>query len=194
LELIEISNGNDDDHDETATSDAILCRTAIMRIRMHLEKTYFFSNNNYHDNIPMKEWDRRTITDNQHTSKVQWLPCHAIDLRKDGLLSPHVDSVRFSGGIVAGLSLQSSSIMRLKPVNDDQLKDTCHHVDLFLPPLSLYVLSGLSRYKYTHELLNSGQMFHVQRNNELIQVDRQDRISIIFRDAPLSQPILLCSR
>jgi alkylated DNA repair protein alkB family protein 7 len=154
--------------DNSVDKSDVKVREVIGRIRRHLEKTYF---------------DNNETT----TKKVQWLPCHAIDLRKDGILSPHVDSVRFSGDIVAGLSLQSASIMRLKPVVDTPSStvavDGCH-VDLYLPPLSLYVLTGVSRYNYTHELLSSGEIFHLQQSNECIQVDRQDRISIIFRDAP----------
>ena len=102
------------------------------------------------------------------------LPCHAIDLKEDGELKAHVDSIRFSGGMVAGLSLLSSSIMRLR--------DKDHFVDLLLPPLSLYVLTGPSRYEYTHELLSGKNPFQY-RDGSLIQVTRDRRVSIIFRDA-----------
>ena len=34
-------------------------------------------------------------------------------------LGPHVDSIKFSGGIVAGLSLLSTRLMRLSPDNTD---------------------------------------------------------------------------
>lgn len=70
-----------------------------------------------------------------------WLPCHAIDLKKEGVLSAHVDSVKFSGTIVCGISLESSAIMRLKPSKDGAFYDPldCEgHVDMLLPPLSLY--------------------------------------------------------
>ena len=64
------------------------------------------------------------------------------------------------------------------------------HVDIFLPPLSLYVLTGVSRYRYTHSLLPSGG-FSVGTNEtddeqnkcRKIEVDRKDRISVVFRDA-----------
>ena len=131
----------------------------------------------------------------------KWLPCHAIDLHEDGQLNAHVDSVRYSGNLVAGLSLSSSSIMRLKPALPEEEESTnkesgtlespittatlpkddvqdLHFVDLFLPPRSLYVLSGDSRYYYTHELLPSGSAFGA--NNI---VTRGRRLSIIFRDA-----------
>lgn len=106
-----------------------------------------------------------------------WLPCHAIDLHKDGELNAHVDSVRFSGDLVAGLSLSSSSIMRLKPDAESHNAPMEGHVDLYLPTCSLYVLSGIARYGYTHELLPSNATFSGE------QVYRNRRLSIIFRDA-----------
>jgi alkylated DNA repair protein alkB family protein 7 len=149
---------------QNVPSETNLCRGVIERIRRHLEMVHFATAPDE------KRMDK--------TKAIEWLPCHAIDLRKDGVLSPHVDSVRFSGDIVAGLSLKSCSIMRLKPQNQEKAE----WVDLFLPPSSLYVLSGVSRYLYTHELLPSGAVFHVGEK-EIIPVERQDRISIIFRDA-----------
>jgi alkylated DNA repair protein alkB family protein 7 len=117
-----------------------------------------------------------------------WLPCHAIDLHKDGELNAHVDSVRFSGNLVAGLSLLSDAIMRLKPSSDSSSNDASQekgdssneYIDLFLPRRSLYVLSGMSRYEYTHELLPSGSRF---QDKSPVQRDR--RLSIIFRDTKL---------
>lgn len=113
-----------------------------------------------------------------HTGPVTWLSSHAIDLHADGELNAHVDSVRFSGGIVAGLSLLSPSIMRLRPEQPEgaQAEDK-GHVDLLLPVRSLYVLSAVSRYRYTHELLPNGSVFRGS------PVERGHRLSIIFRDA-----------
>jgi alkylated DNA repair protein alkB family protein 7 len=109
--------------------------------------------------------------DDDRKKQVTWLPCHAIDLHPEGALNAHVDSVRFSGDIVGGLSLLSPSIMRLKPEGESG------HVDMFLPPLSLYVISGPSRYSYTHELLPSGETFGG------VAVERDHRLSVMFRDA-----------
>jgi alkylated DNA repair protein alkB family protein 7 len=111
--------------------------------------------------------------DDDRKEQVTWLPCHAIDLHPAGELNAHVDSVRFSGDVVAGLSLMSPCIMRLKPEDNK----ASGHVDLYLPPLSLYVLSGPSRYSYTHELLPTGDSFGG------VAVERDHRLSIIFRDA-----------
>ena len=110
-------------------------------------------------------------------NNVTWLPCHAIDLRQDGELKAHVDSIKFSGGVVAGISLMSPSIMRLKP--DDQRHDGW--VDMYLPPFSLYVLSAVSRYRYSHELLPCGSTFQ-RPDGTTISVQRERRLSVIFRD------------
>ena len=162
---------------------------AIQKTRKHLENCYFGADGTVSNNIG-------------------WLPCHAIDLSVNGELKPHVDSVKFSGKIVAGLSLVSDAIMRLRPSAKEwecEKKDTEHsvgfgdserYVDLFLPKLSLYVLSGMSRYSFTHELLPSSATFelrHEDRGADVIDKNRCEnisidvlrgrRLSIIFRDA-----------
>jgi hypothetical protein len=71
-------------------------------------------------------------------------------------------------------------------------------IDLILPPNSLYILSGIVRYAYTHEILGK-ESIHIE-NNQLIQpydtntnsislntissnsIELDRRISIIFRD------------
>lgn len=117
-------------------------------------------------------------------STVSWLPSHAIHLHKDGKLSAHVDSVKFSGKVVCGLSLLSDSIMRLKPHNDlDRVSNTdSEFIDLYLPQRSLYILSGKGRYKFTHEILQSGAKFRLG-TDKCIEITRDDRMSVIFRDA-----------
>ena len=116
---------------------------------------------------------------------VTWLPCHAIDLSKDGRLDAHVDSIKFSGGIVAGISLLSDSIMRLRPAKGEWMDETTAeeldgHVDLYLPKLSLYCLHGMSRFNYSHELLPSDTVY--QLHGKDVRVSRGRRLSIIFRD------------
>jgi alkylated DNA repair protein alkB family protein 7 len=139
---------------------------------------------------------------------IKWLPCHVIDLKSDGKLMAHVDSIRFSGHIVAGLCLGSSAIMRLKPsVNNDggsssskgynnnsnnnQQPVDSHYVDMYLPPRTLYVLRDAARYEYSHELLPDSSEFHFLDNDaatiKKIVVRRDRRISVIFRDAKLEE-------
>eukprot|EP00934_Nitzschia_sp_Nitz4_P006031 Nitzschia sp. Nitz4//scaffold189_size62959//37418//38228//NITZ4_006311-RA/size62959-snap-gene-0.9-mRNA-1//-1//CDS//3329539905//6021//frame0 len=109
---------------------------------------------------------------------ISWLPCHAIDYKKDGELNAHVDSIKFSGDIVSGVSLLSPATMRLVP--DDAPEEG--HVDIYLPPLSLYALTGVGRYRYSHELLQGTTVFSCPSGEE-ITVQRDHRLSIIFRDA-----------
>jgi len=128
---------------------------------------------------------RQHLIDAQYVNgdTVKWLPCHAIDLKRDGELKAHLDSTKFSGDIVAGISLLSSSIMRLKPDSgDDETQAESGWVDLLLPSLSLYVLSGVSRYRYSHELLPCGTVFE-QPDGSGVIVQRDHRLSVIFRDA-----------
>jgi len=145
--------------------------------------------------------------DSDDSTFVEFLPTHAIDLHRDGVLDKHVDSIRFSGNMVAGISLASPSIMRLRPSahdddnnnnnnNDDNNNDNTEHqqqqtteqehwVDLYLLPRSLYVLTGMSRFEYTHELLPSGSIFCLKNDHDettMMTVERQQRISLIFRD------------
>ncbi len=166
---------------------------AIQKTRNHLENRHFHVHGGCADG---------TVSN----SITGWLPCHAIDLSANGELKPHVDSVKFSGKIVAGLSLISDAIMRLRPSAKEwecEKKDNEHsvgcgvsdgYVDLFLPKLSLYVLSGMSRYSFTHELLPSSATFELRHEDrgadvidknrcENISIDRGRRLSIIFRDA-----------
>lgn len=168
---------------------------AINRIRHQLEEKHFGPGG-------ARDQEGRT----KDRLPIQWIPCHGIDLKKEGQLTAHVDSVRYSGLIVVGLSLLSSSIMRLRPAaefnnnTDDGTAGKQHlyepkaseapddgHVDLYLPPRSLYVLSGVSRYEYTHELLPDGSAFEMLSSAggaaDTIAVPRDRRISVIFRDA-----------
>lgn len=167
----------DDLPSQLTTTDAEepLFVDAVRRIRNHLEANH----------LPLNE-------------SIKWIPCHAIDLSEQGRLDAHVDSVKFSGDIVAGLSLLSDSIMRLKPCSDEWKSESEEegeegttaisedgYVDLYLPKQSLYVLSGMSRFCYTHELLPSGSTFefvNTESQIEGINVDRGRRLSIIFRD------------
>lgn len=126
----------------------------------------------------------RDLLEKNHLSyqPVTWLPCHAIDLKEGGELNAHVDSVKFSGDLVAGISLLSSSIMRLVPHIDGGGPLYDGHVDLYLPPLSLYALTGVARYRYSHELLKTQSTFTGPDGTSTI-VQRGHRLSIIFRDS-----------
>lgn len=47
---------------------------------------------------------------------------HILDLAADGIIKPHVDSSRYCGSTIAGLSLLTDCIMRLKRVDESKYK------------------------------------------------------------------------
>lgn len=101
-------------------------------------------------------------------------PVHVLDLDKSGYIKPHIDSVKFCGSTIAGLSLLSDSIMRL--VKEDAPNEW---LDLLLSRRSLYILRDEARYKFTHEILKEEEsVFNGQR------VARERRISVICRNLP----------
>lgn len=106
---------------------------------------------------------------------------HILDLHADGFIRPHLDEARYCGRIICGLSLLSSSIMRLQHC-DDCLADLLR-ADLLLPRRSLYKLSGIARFEFKHAILgNSESCFRNQ------QIPRERRISVICRELPEQQP------
>lgn len=101
-------------------------------------------------------------------------PVHVLDLDKAGYIKPHIDSVKFCGSTIAGLSLLSDSIMRL--VKEDNPSEW---LDLLLSRRSLYILRDQARFNYTHEILKDEEsVFNGQK------VPRHRRISVICRNLP----------
>ncbi|CAJ1076749.1 alpha-ketoglutarate-dependent dioxygenase alkB homolog 7%2C mitochondrial [Xyrichtys novacula] len=101
-------------------------------------------------------------------------PVHVLDLDRSGYIKPHIDSVKFCGSTIAGLSLLSDSIMRL--VKEDSSGEW---LDLLLPRRSLYILRDQARYHFTHEILKDEEsVFNGQK------VSRGRRISVICRNLP----------
>uniref|UniRef100_A0A8C1WM94 AlkB homolog 7 n=1 Tax=Cyprinus carpio TaxID=7962 RepID=A0A8C1WM94_CYPCA len=102
-------------------------------------------------------------------------PIHVLDLDKEGFIKPHIDSVKFCGSTIAGLSLLSDSVMRLTPEN----KST-DWVDLLLSRRSLYILRDDARFKFTHGILKDEESFFSGQ-----KVPRHRRISVICRNLPV---------
>lgn len=99
---------------------------------------------------------------------------HVLDLSKTGFIKPHVDSIKFCGSIIAGISLLSSSVMRLAMEENKNV-----YVDVLLRRRSLYVMSGLVRYQFTHEILKGSDSFF-----NGVPIPRDRRISVICRNEP----------
>ncbi|XP_043272577.1 alpha-ketoglutarate-dependent dioxygenase alkB homolog 7, mitochondrial isoform X2 [Venturia canescens] len=100
---------------------------------------------------------------------------HVLDLAEEGVIKPHVDSVRFCGDVIAGISLLSDCVMRLTLVGKE--KEIAQ--DFFLPRRSLYIMSGVARQKYNHEILdNENSVYNGKK------VIKGRRISVICRSEP----------
>jgi hypothetical protein len=108
---------------------------------------------------------------------------HVLDLAADGAIGHHVDSVKFSGDVVAGISLLSDAVMQLRPDADalaaaaaagpgsppaesagsygatSPAPATPPALQLLLPRRSLYMLTGPARYLYGHALPTGTQRF-----------------------------------
>ncbi len=123
------------------------------------------------ENAKTIERIRYELESNLKWGQLKWLPVHVIDLAEDGEINNHVDSIKFSGGVVSGVSLVSPSIMRVSRV----YKNVKCTVDMFLPPRSLYILKDEARYDWEHEILRG-----VYWNGKMIEEAR--RVSLIFRD------------
>jgi len=103
---------------------------------------------------------------------------HVLDLAKTGVIKPHIDSVRFCGNTIAGLSLLSGCIMRLR---HEIQKD--FYCDVLLPQRSLYVMNDFVRYEFTHEILAEKESKFMDK-----PFPRDRRISIICRNEPEQTP------
>ena len=98
---------------------------------------------------------------------------HVLDLEADGHIKPHVDSVRFCGDLIAGVSLLTDAIMRF--IHTTDASRSC---DVLLKRRSLYVMSGSCRYDYTHEILPSGSLF------KDLPIEKGRRLVVICRSKP----------
>lgn len=111
-----------------------------------------------------------------------------------GFIKPHVDSVRYCGTTISGISLLSDSVMRLirttedhsgsddyrnQPAKPDENKKDLCSVKILLKRYSLYIMSQSARYNFTHEILKNEESYI---NNQ--KVEKSRRISIICRNEP----------
>ncbi|KAG8174625.1 hypothetical protein JTE90_004421 [Oedothorax gibbosus] len=102
---------------------------------------------------------------------------HVLDLSKTGHIKPHIDSVKFCGSIIAGISLQSTSVMRLV-----MEKNTSIVVDTLLKRRSLYIMRGVVRYEFTHEILSCEASYFKSQH-----IPRERRVSVICRNEPMEK-------
>ena len=137
-------------------------------------REFEYMNNN--DNIklePIINRIRQIVLQNSKIDNIELLKPHIIDLSEDGFIGPHVDSIKFSGHLIAGLSLLSTRILRLIPVDSNE-KEV---IELYLRPKSLYILTNELRYNYSHSILGKKC---IPLKLEPLPVER--RLSIMLRD------------
>lgn len=124
---------------------------------------------------------------------IQTLPhIHVLDLAADGVIKAHVDSVRYCGTTISGISLLSDSIMKLVQSTTDPFEATdeyrtqpkedttnLYSCKILLRKHSLYIMSNSARYNFTHEILRNEESFFKGQ-----KIEKGRRISIICRNEP----------
>jgi len=98
---------------------------------------------------------------------------HVLDLAQTGYIKPHIDSVRYCGDTITGLSLLTDSVIRFVHETDKELV-----ADVLLPRRSLYIVRGEVRYKFTHEILSEAESAF---RGEAVPKGR--RVSVICRNS-----------
>ena len=114
---------------------------------------------------------------------------HALELSPTGCIDAHVDSVKFSGGVVAGLCLRSEALMHLLPDEGAAeegraptalaaKKNSSPLVKVLLPRRCLYLLTGEARYGWGHAIPLQGTFY-----GRTVARGPQGRLSVMLRDA-----------
>lgn len=108
---------------------------------------------------------------------------HVLDLAKDGVIKPHVDSSRYCGTTISGISMLSDAVMRLVRTDEKKFQQGNGNVSSTVSDDAYrdqpYLMRHSARYNFTHEILsNENSVF---RGSPIVK-DR--RISIICRNEP----------
>ncbi|XP_073832378.1 alpha-ketoglutarate-dependent dioxygenase alkB homolog 7, mitochondrial [Musca autumnalis] len=118
---------------------------------------------------------------------------HILDLAAEGVIKPHIDSTRYCGHTIAGISLLSDSVMRLVyAINKTEsatskdyrsqpkaILENNYYANILLPRRSLYIMSNYARYDFTHEILANQESSFMEQ-----PIKKERRISIICRNEP----------
>ena len=126
-----------------------------------------------------------------YKAQVSLIDPHVIDLHTRGRIGSHVDSVKHSGGVLCGLSLLSTRVMKLEIDQDSPNKHLYENeraISMLLPPRSLYFLAGPCRFDFAHCILGkeewepSGACLEMAPDAKAYDGAVQRRLSIIWRD------------
>jgi hypothetical protein len=109
---------------------------------------------------------------------------HVLDLAATGVIAHHVDSWKFSGGLVGGLCLLSDAVMSLAPDPEHWPRGAAlpppeqREARLLLPRRCLYALTREARYCWGHAVLPGRQAA-----GGGVEVVKGRRVSVLVRDA-----------
>lgn len=115
-------------------------------------------------------------------------------------VASHVDSIKFSGDFIAGLSLSSSRTLKLTYMPDTETEPNTNTPKLYnyattmrfsVPPRSLYILHGPLRYNYGHAISGVSLPIESETADDWIDgssdtsksiPEYERRISVMFRN------------
>ncbi|CAH1242650.1 ALKBH7 [Branchiostoma lanceolatum] len=170
----------------TEEEEQMLFKEVEPKLKRHLRYEYDHWDDAIHGyrEIERSDWSEQSQPILRRVRRLAFPPgvpqvhlVHVLDLAKDGWIKPHVDSVKFAGNTIAGLSLLSPCVMRL--VHND---NKAWIADVLLKPRSLYIMRDAMRYDYTHEILKTEESKFCGE-----EVPRDRRISVICRNEPAEQ-------
>jgi len=95
---------------------------------------------------------------------------HILDLKEDGEIKHHIDSVDAFGSTIAGISLLSDCVLNHKDDNTGSI------IDVHIPARSLYIMKDFVRYNYSHAIQREPTEIHGRT------IHKKRRISLLLRD------------
>lgn len=98
------------------------------------------------------------------------LACTLIGYKKDGFITQHVDSPLLSGGTVIVVSFNSPIVVNFY----SQKKAEHQQHKIFIPPKSMYSISGEARYEWSHAILSDEDTYNSEK------FDRGTRYAVLF--------------
>ncbi|GMH51803.1 hypothetical protein TrST_g8714 [Triparma strigata] len=120
-------------------------------------------------------------------SPLTFLPPHLLHYTSTSVLSPHLDSVRYSGPSISVLTLLGTASLRLKIARPSEIdlkltpefggiqilnelrKKLPETIEIELNAGEGYILSGISRYLMEHEVVGEGERYAVVFRDDLIE-------------------------
>ncbi len=98
------------------------------------------------------------------------LACTLLGYEKDGYIDRHVDSSLLSAGSVVVISFNSPVVVNF--YSEKKVKEQQHKI--FIPPKSMYSISGEARYDWSHAILKDEDTYKSKK------FDRKTRYAIVF--------------